>query len=316
MTKIINVRKKRRKRKLSNVLFDIFLYTFLILVAAVTLVPFLQVLTISMSPQSVVAKSGLHLIPTKFDFSGYEKVFHYPLVWTAYLNTIIRAALGTGLSVLLYIIGAYPLSKKYLPHKKAWTLFVIFTMYFSGGIIPSFLLYNWLGLYDNYLVYVIPALFGGFYNVIIFNANFKAIPESLFESAKLDGANELRIYASIVMPLSKPVLTALGVFTACGVWNDYSATLFYTQSASLQTLGSYTLKLVKSSQAAEQLAASVIQSNQQVAALVNSAMGSGEVTAKTIELASMVLTALPVIIAYPFAQKFFTKGVMVGSVKG
>lgn len=200
--------------------------------------------------------------------------------------------------------------------KKFYTTLGFISMYFSGGIIPSFLLYNWLGLYDNYLVYVIPALFGGFYNVIIFNANFKAIPESLFESAKLDGANELRIYASIVMPLSKPVLTALGVFTACGVWNDYSATLFYTQSASLQTLGSYTLKLVKSSQAAEQLAASVMQSNQQVAALVNSAMGSGEVTAKTIELASMVLTALPVIIAYPFAQKFFTKGVMVGSVKG
>ena len=156
MTKIINVRKKRRKRKLSNVLFDIFLYTFLILVAAVTLVPFLQVLTISMSPQSVVAKSGLHLIPTKFDFSGYEKVFHYPLVWTAYLNTIIRAALGTGLSVLLYIIGAYPLSKKYLPHKKAWTLFVIFTMYFSGGLIPSYLLINnWLHLSNTIFALII-----------------------------------------------------------------------------------------------------------------------------------------------------------------
>lgn len=254
--------------------------------------------------------------PSQFTLASWSTVLGDSDILRALWITATRTIIVTICSTIITSMFAYWFSRPYLKGKKFYTTLGFISMYFSGGIIPSFLLYNWLGLYDNYLVYVIPALFGGFYNVIIFNANFKAIPESLFESAKLDGANELRIYASIVMPLSKPVLTALGVFTACGVWNDYSATLFYTQSASLQTLGSYTLKLVKSSQAAEQLAASVMQSNQQVAALVNSAMGSGEVTAKTIELASMVLTALPVIIAYPFAQKFFTKGVMVGSVKG
>ena len=204
MTKIINVRKKRRKRKLSNVLFDIFLYTFLILVATVTLVPFLQVLTISMSPQSVVAKSGLHLIPTKFDFSGYEKVFHYPLVWTAYLNTIIRAALGTGLSVLLYIIGAYPLSKKYLPHKKAWTLFVIFTMYFSGGLIPSYLLINnWLHLSNTIFALILPGAMSA-YTVIIMRNFFESIPDSLEESAKLDGANDVTILFRICLLYTSP----------------------------------------------------------------------------------------------------------------
>lgn len=256
------------------------------------------------------------LWPSKFTLASWSTVLGDSDILQALWITASRTVIVTVGSTIITSMFAYGFSRPYLIGKKFYTALGFVSMYFSGGIIPSFLLYNWLGLYDNYLVYIIPALFGGFYNVIIFNANFKAIPESLFESAKLDGANEFKIYASVVLPLSKPVLTALGVFTACGVWNDYSATLFYTQSNSLQTLGSYTLKLVKSSQAAEQLAASVMQSNQQVAALVNSAMGSGEVTAKTIELASMVLTALPVIIAYPFAQKFFTKGVMVGSVKG
>lgn len=255
-------------------------------------------------------------LPAKFTMASWSTVLGDSDILQALWITASRTIIVTVGSTVITSMFAYGFSRPYLKGKKFYTALGFVSMYFSGGIIPSFLLYNWLGLYDSYLVYIIPALFGGFYNVIIYNANFKAIPESLFESAKLDGANELKIYASIVMPLSKPVLTALGVFTACGVWNDYSATLFYTQSGALQTLGSYTLKLVKSSQAAEQLATSVMQSNQQVAALVNSAMGSGEVTAKTIELASMVLTALPVIIAYPFAQKFFTKGVMVGSVKG
>lgn len=255
-------------------------------------------------------------LPAKFTMASWSTVLGDSDILQALWITASRTIIVTVGSTVITSMFAYGFSRPYLKGKKFYMALGFVSMYFSGGIIPSFLLYNWLGLYDSYLVYIIPALFGGFYNVIIYNANFKAIPESLFESAKLDGANELKIYASIVMPLSKPVLTALGVFTACGVWNDYSATLFYTQSGALQTLGSYTLKLVKSSQAAEQLATSVMQSNQQVAALVNSAMGSGEVTAKTIELASMVLTALPVIIAYPFAQKFFTKGVMVGSVKG
>lgn len=263
-----------------------------------------------------LVKGYSFFLPAKFTMASWSTVLGDSDILQALWITASRTIIVTVGSTVITSMFAYGFSRPYLKGKKFYTALGFVSMYFSGGIIPSFLLYNWLGLYDSYLVYIIPALFGGFYNVIIYNANFKAIPESLFESAKLDGANELKIYASIVMPLSKPVLTALGVFTACGVWNDYSATLFYTQSGALQTLGSYTLKLVKSSQAAEQLATSVMQSNQQVAALVNSAMGSGEVTAKTIELASMVLTALPVIIAYPFAQKFFTKGVMVGSVKG
>lgn len=184
------------------------------------------------------------------------------------------------------------------------------------GLIPSFMLINWLGLYDSYWVYIIPSLFGGFWNVIIHNANYKAINDALFESAKMDGASEYTLFFRIVLPLSKPVLAALSVFTAVGVWNDYGTTLYFTKSAHLQTMQYLILKLVQTSSAAEQMSSTAALSNVAVAELLSKAKGEGLVTTKTIESASMVIASIPMIIMYPFAQRFFTKGVLLGSVKG
>jgi putative aldouronate transport system permease protein len=178
------------------------------------------------------------------------------------------------------------------------------------------MLMNWLGLYDSYWVYILPALFGGFWNVIIFNANYKGIPEALFESAKMDGASEYRIFFQIVLPLSKPVLAALSVFTAVNIWNDYGATLYYTQSTDLQTLQYLILRLIQSNRAVENMMSMNNGTNLAVANLLNNTGGVGAVTARTIELAAMVIASLPMIILYPFAQKFFVKGVLLGSVKG
>lgn len=175
---------------------------------------------------------------------------------------------------------------------------------------------NWLGLYDHYLVYILPALFGGFWNVIIFNANYKGIPESLFESAKMDGASEFRIFFQIVIPLSKPVLAALSVFTAVNIWNDYGTTLYFTQSPDLQTLQYVILRLIQSNRAVENMMSTVEGSSLAVSQLLNNTEGQGLVTAQTIELAAMVIASIPMIIMYPFAQRFFVKGVLLGSVKG
>ena len=149
---------------------------------------------------------------------------------------------------------AYAFSRPYLKGKKWYAVIGFTSMYFSGGLIPSFMLINWLGLYDSYWVYIIPSLFAGFFNVIILNANYKGIPDSLFESAKMDGASEFRIFLQIVVPLSKPVLAALSVFAAVGVWNDYGTTLYFTQSNSLQTLQYVILRLLQTTSAAEQYA--------------------------------------------------------------
>lgn len=211
---------------------------------------------------------------------------------------------------------AYAFSRSYLKGKQFYVVIGFASMYFSGGLIPSFMLMNWLGLYDHYLVYILPSIFGGFYNVIIFNANYKGIPDSLFESAKMDGASEFRIFFRIVLPLSKPVMAALSVFTAVNIWNDYGTTLYFTQSNHLQTLQYVILRLIQSNRAVENMMNTVDGSNLAVAQLLNNTGGQGLVTAHTIELAAMVIASIPMIILYPFAQRFFIKGVLLGSVKG
>jgi len=171
-----------------------------------------------------------------------------------------------------------------------------------------------LGLYNMYWVYIIPSLFGGFYNVIIYTSNFKAIPDGLLESAKMDGASEFQIYSRLVLPLSKPVIAALAIFTVVGIWNDYQTTLFYTEGTTLKTLQYYIVQLVQSANALEALKTSSAAGNAEIYQLLQET--AGPTSAKTIELAAMLIASVPMIIIYPFAQKHFTQGMMIGSIKG
>jgi len=287
----------------------------MLLLIAVSLYPFYYAVINSFNSGNAILKGFSTFWPDEFSLESWKTVLNDAAVGKAFLITVFRTVIVTFGSTIITSMFAYAYSRPYLKGKKFYTILGFVSMYFSGGIIPFFLLISWLGLYNTFWVYIIPSLFGGFYNVIIYNTNFKALPYSLFESAKMDGASEMMIYYRIVMPLSKPVLAALCVFTAVGVWNDYSTTLYYTQDLDLQTLQYYILKLVKSYNATEQLQSSAMAANAVIADTINSARGSGEVNAKTIELAAMVLSSLPMIIAYPFAQKFFVKGVLLGSVK-
>lgn len=287
----------------------------MLLLMAVSLYPFYYAVINSFNSGNAILKGFSTFWPDEFSLESWKTVLNDAAVGKAFLITVYRTVIVTFGSTIITSMFAYAYSRPYLKGKKFYTALGFVSMYFSGGIIPFFLLISWLGLYNTFWVYIIPSLFGGFYNVIIYNTNFKALPYSLFESAKMDGASEMMIYYRIVMPLSKPVLAALCVFTAVGVWNDYATTLYYTQNLDLQTLQYYILKLVKSYNATEQLQSSAMAANAVIADTINSARGSGEVNAKTIELAAMVLSSLPMIIAYPFAQKFFVKGVLLGSVK-
>lgn len=282
----------------------------------IALYPFYYAIINSMNTGHAILRGFSSLWPSDFTLESWQTVLSDLAIGKAFTVTTLRTVMVTIGSILITSMFAYAFSRPYLSGKKFYTVLGFVSMYFSGGVIPFFLLISKLNLYDSFWVYVLPSLFGGFYNVIIFNTNFKALPNSLFESAKLDGASEFTMYSRIVLPLSKPVLAALCVFTAVGVWNDYSATLYYTQSTDLQSLQYYLLKLVRSYNATEQLANSAMANNAAVAStLNNSRLGSGSVNSKTIELAAMVLASLPMIIAYPFAQKFFVKGVLLGSVK-
>ncbi len=289
---------KKRRASISSRVFDVIVYTLLVLVALVTIIPFLQVVTISMSPPEVVASYGLHLLPTKIDMEGYRSIFKYKLLWSSYYNTIVRTALGTGLSMVLYIVGAYPLSKRYLPNRRFWMFFVIFTMYFSGGMIPSYLLINnWLKLSNTLWALILPPAMSA-YNLIIVRNFFESIPDSLEESARIDGARETTVLFKIVVPLSKPVLATVALWCMVSHWNAWYDCMLYIRDDAKYVL-QYTLQRI--------LLDGQVQDLDNIGAKVNT---------ETMKMASIVVSILPIMVVYPFVQKYFTKGVMIGAVKG
>lgn len=289
---------KKRRKPVSSRIFDIVVYILLFLVAMVTIVPFLQVVTISLSPPEVVASYGLHLIPTKIDLEGYRSIFKYKLLWTSYRNTIVRTLFGTALSMLLYVIAAYPLSKKYLPNRRFWIFFIIFTMYFSGGMIPSYLLINnWLKLSNTIWALILPPAMSA-YNLIIVRNFFESIPDSLEESARIDGARETTVLFKIVAPLSMPVLATVSLWCIVGHWNAWYDCMLYIRDDTKYVL-QYTLQRI--------LLDGQVQDLDHIGTKVNT---------ETMKMASIVVSILPIMIIYPFVQKYFTKGVMIGAVKG
>ena len=289
---------KKRRKPVSSRIFDIVVYILLFLVAMVTIVPFLQVVTISLIPPEVVASYGLHLIPTKIDLDGYRSIFKYKLLWTSYRNTIVRTLFGTALSMFLYVIAAYPLSKKYLPNRRFWIFFIIFTMYFSGGMIPNYLLINnWLKLSNTIWALILPPAMSA-YNLIIVRNFFESIPDSLEESARIDGARETTVLFKIVVPLSMPVLATVSLWCIVGHWNAWYDCMLYIRDDTKYVL-QYTLQRI--------LLDGQVQDLDHIGTKVNT---------ETMKMASIVVSILPIMIIYPFVQKYFTKGVMIGAVKG
>lgn len=289
----------RRARTTGDKIFDTVVTIILILLAAVTLIPFMQVLTISVSPIEVINKYGQHIIPEKISFEGYRAVFKHSIIWSGYWNTIVRTVVGTVLSVFLYICGAYPLSKSYLPNKKLWTLMIIFTMYFSGGLIPNYLLVaNTLGLKESFWSLILPSAMSA-YTLIIVRNFFMEIPEEIEESARLDGANDMRILFGIVVPLSKPVLATISLWTVVFHWNSWFDCMLYITEEARQVL---------------QLILRRILLEGQVQDLTM--LAGTTVNTDSMKMAALVVATLPIIVIYPFLQKYFVKGVMVGAVKG
>lgn len=306
----------RYHKKAGDMIFSVLNGLLMIILMILALYPIYYAVINSFNSSEAILRGFSMMWPADPTADSWKTVFGDSALWRAFLVTVVRTIVVTLFSLLITSMFAYAWSRPYLRGKKFYTVIGFVSMYFSGGIIPFFLLINGLGLYNSFWIYILPSLFGGFYNVIIYNTNFKALPASLFESAKLDGAGEINIFTRIVIPLSKPVLAAMCVFSAVGIWNDYTTSLYYTNSQDLQTLQYYILKLVRSYNAAEQLQSSAAASGaaamNQLAAMKN---GSGTVNAKTIELAAMVISAIPMIVLYPFAQKFFVKGLLVGSIK-
>ena len=280
--------------------FDWVNYSILGLFAFITLYPFIYVLAGSFNDGLDYAGGGVWIFPRKITLANYTVVMKDLAFWKAFVNTISITIIGTVCALLVTSMVAYAMSRKELRFRSAFQWINLFAMFFSGGLIPYFLIINMLGLYDNYLVYIIPSLYS-VYNMIIIQSFFRGIPEELREAAVIDGAGELRIWLTIYIPLSKPVLATVALWLATGFWNSYFTTMVYTRGGELATLQYHLMKMIKQAK---------VDTGGMDPSLIE------QTTSQTISFAAIIIATLPIVCVYPSIQKHFAKGVMIGSLKG
>ncbi len=287
------------KKNKMNV-FDWFNYVILGIFALMTLYPFIYVLAGSFNDGMDYAGGGVWLFPRKITLANYTVVMKDLAFWKSFSNTLLITLIGTVSALIITSAVAYAMSRKELRYHKFFQWFNLFAMFFSGGLIPYFLIINTLGLYDKFLVYIIPSVYS-VYNMIVIQSFFKSIPEELREAAVIDGAGELRIWSTIYIPLSKPVLATVALWLATGFWNSYFSTMVYTRGGDLATLQYHLMKMIKQAK---------VDTGGMDPSLLE------QTTSQTISFAAIIIATLPIICVYPFIQKHFAKGVMVGSLKG
>lgn len=287
-------------------IFDAFNTLFLLLVGLIIAYPLYFVVIASISDPNVVNKGGVILWPKGVTMLGYEKLFQDKNIWTGYANTFFYTFAGTTLNVIVTVCAAYALSRKDLVGRRVLMKYFIFTMYFSGGLIPMFIQINSMGLYNTRWVLIILGMLS-VYNMIITRTFFESsIPDELLEAAKLDGCSDLRFFASIVLPLSHAIIAVLIVYYGVGHWNQYFNALIYVSKQEY-----YPLQIVLREILIQSRQTEAVVSEGQIAELLEK-----NKYAELIKYGVIVVSSLPVMIMYPFAQKFFVKGVMLGAVKG
>lgn len=285
-------------------IFNGFNSIFMLIVIFLTLYPFLYSLAGSFNVGSDYMKGGVYIWPRKFTLDNYKIVFSDLSILTALKITVARTVLGTVASVLFTSVFAYGFSRKDLIGKKYYAAICLITMYFSGGLIPYYMVVKQLGMVNHFVVYIIPGLFS-FFNVLILQSFFREIPESIVESAKMDGAGEYMIFFKLIAPLSKPVLATVALFNAVGNWNAFFDSMLFTTKPELQTIQLLLMKIIRSRDGATKLA--------EMGASVSQAANT---TSVTIQLATMIVATVPIILVYPFLQRYFVSGLTIGSVKG
>lgn len=291
-----------KERTKGTVIFDIANTILMILLVCVTIYPIIYEVAISFSSAQYVQANQVTILPKGFNTGAYKKLIEYQLFWRSYLNTIMYAVLGTTINLILTSMLAFCLSRRELIFRKQFTLFIIVTMFFSGGMIPNFLLINWLGIYNTVWAIVLPGAIST-YNMIIVRTYMSSLPEEVIESVRLDGANDVQILLKIVLPLSKSTLATVGLFYFVGHWNSYFAPMIYLKDKSMLPLQVILKEMI-------------VDQNIDSLGLTSSDLKSAMPTSEMFTAASIVLSLVPVLCAYPFVQKYFVKGVMVGSVKG
>ncbi|KZE71731.1 hypothetical protein AV654_05880 [Paenibacillus elgii] len=281
-------------------LFSLIVYAFIILVCIVTLYPFIYVVSLSVSNTGSVMRNEVLFLPKGLNWAAYQTVLTYKGIFVAYGNTLFYTVCGTLLSLGLTTTAAYPLTRKDWKFRGIATGFLAITLWFGGGMIPFYLVMKNLHLLDSRVGVLLYAAVSTFY-IIIVRSYFDSIPKELLESAKIDGANDLRIFAGIVLPLSKPVLAAIGLYYAIGKWNSFFWEMILLNRESLLPVQALLVRIIRDSSFDKEM---------QLALTSDSG-----VLPITIQYAAVVVTSAPIIFIYPFLQRHFVKGVMIGAIK-
>lgn len=292
-------------KKNSDRLFNIINYSFLTLLTAVIFYPIWFTLIASISDPTYVNLGQVWLFPKGFTFEGYKRIMDFPAILTGYKNTIIYTAVGTCVNLVVLLPASFALSRKELPFRKFFMMFFIITMYFTGGIVPLYLQVRNLDLLDSMWALILPGAFNVYNMIICRNFFINNIPEEIFESAKVDGASYTGFFVKIVLPLSTAIVAVMTLFHALLHWNNYTSALYY-----LRNDEKFPLQLVLRNFADKLQQESLMNgSNASVAA-------EAQRQQEAVKYSVVVFTSLPVLLLYPFVQKYFVKGIMVGAVKG
>lgn len=298
---------KRRQLKTGDVLFNTFNAIFMTVLAIVTLYPFLNTIAVSFNDGLDTLRGGIYIWPRMFSLQNYKAVFFSGTVYNAFFISVARTVLSTVFNLFLTTMLSYTLSRKEFVLRKPITIICVLTMYFNAGLIPNYFLIKGLGLLNNFWVYVIPTLISAF-NMVVIRTYILSIPESLVESARIDGAGDFKIFIKVIFPLCKPCLATIALFVAVGAWNSWFDTFIYCSSKQeLSTLQYELMKLLSSTSNAN--------SNPAMAAGVGATGQSSLVTPLSIRAAITIVAAMPIVVVYPFLQKYFIVGLNVGGVK-
>ena len=289
------------KKSAGDIIADVLIYLFIGVLACICIIPFIHVLAVSISGDAQVYANNVWLIPKDININAYKVVINDASMMRSLWYTVFITVLFTALGMFLTICAAYALSRERLKGRKVLNIIFIITMYFSAGVIPDYLLMDKLNMLDTTASLVMPLAFSA-YNMIILRTAMQALPQSLEEAAQIDGCNDFRILVQIMLPLCVPTLATLTLFYAVGRWNTFQDALYYIQSDALKPLQ---LKLYN-----------LVNASGSTGALAQEAGGGEQQAAEVVKSATIMFATIPIIIVYPFVQRYFVSGVMVGAVKG